>query len=33
VFHPPFAELWAMDFEELEFWLDRVTWINEKRRG
>jgi hypothetical protein len=35
MFRPPFSDLWAMDVDELQFWLDRATWIAEceRRRG
>jgi hypothetical protein len=33
VLHIQPSELWAMDMDELEFWLERAIWINEKRRG
>jgi hypothetical protein len=35
VFHPPFADLWAADVDELGFWYERAKWIlhNENRRG
>lgn len=29
-FHFPPSELWAMELEELEFWLERARWINEQ---
>lgn len=30
IFHPSFADLWAMDVEELMFWHDRAVWVIEQ---
>lgn len=27
------AELWAMEIEDLLFWLERAKWIAKQRRG
>lgn len=29
-FHFQPSELWMMDVEELEFWVDRLKWIKEQ---
>jgi hypothetical protein len=27
-FHFPAAELWEMDAEDLQLWVDQVAWLN-----
>lgn len=33
VLHVQPSEIWAMDVDEIKFWLERALWITEKRRG
>jgi hypothetical protein len=31
-FHFPPSEIWAMDLDELAFWVKRAKWVNDGRR-